>query len=234
MTRKEIEEKLLSLPSSWETFLEEEKDQNYFSSLISKVSFAYEEEVVYPPLENVYEAFKYVAPNQVKAVIIGQDPYFNPGQADGLCFSVPKGCDLSPSLLNIYKELQNEYGYPIPKHNGDLTPWARQGVLLLNASLTVKQGVPNSHSLYGWQTFTDHVIEYLDSLSYPIVYLLWGNFAKKKGEKIQNPEAGIIKTSHPSPLGANKGFLGSNCFKLANQYLKERNIPEINWQIQDI
>lgn len=234
MTESEIEKELLSFPVSWETFLEEEKDQSYFSTLMQKVSDAYATETVYPPLKNVYEAFRYVSPYQVKAVIIGQDPYFNPGLADGLCFSVPQGAELPPSLLNIYKELQSEYGYPIPRHNGDLTPWAKQGVLLLNASLTVRKGEANSHALFGWQTFTDHVIEYIDSLSQPIVYLLWGNFAKRKGEKITDPQACILKTSHPSPLGANKGFLGSDCFRKANTYLKEKGLGEIDWQIKDI
>lgn len=234
MTESDIRSSLTSLPSSWQSFLLEEKDQRYFSSLIDNVTEAYATETVYPPLNNVYEAFKYVPPEKIKVVIIGQDPYFNPGQANGLCFSVPKGIDLPPSLLNIYKELHDEYGYPIPHKNGDLTPWARQGVLLLNASLTVKAGSPNSHADYGWQIFTDHVIEYIDNLSTPIVYLLWGNFAKKKGDVIQNPLAKIIKTSHPSPLGANRGFLGSGCFKEANEYLKEQHLGEINWQIEDI
>ena len=232
INKEEIERELSTFPGEWDTLLSGEKDKEYFKSLIEKVSLLYSIGEVYPPYKNVYNAFKLTELKDLKAVIVGQDPYYNLGQANGLSFSVNPGVKLPPSLLNIYKELNIEYGYPISK-NGDLSSWARQGVLLLNASLTVESGLPNSHYSLGWQEFTDDVIKIIDEkVNRPIVYLLWGNFAYKKKDLIRNKKAFIIHTAHPSPLSANHGFFYSNCFKKCNEYLKANNIAEINFQIK--
>ncbi|MFA6861974.1 MAG: uracil-DNA glycosylase [Bacilli bacterium] len=232
MTASEVKEALTSFPGDWESLLKEEKNKDYYQKLVDVITKKYLSETVYPPYQQVFNALKLTPLNEVKCVIIGQDPYFNPGQANGLAFSVAKGVRLPPSLLNIYKELFYEYGYPIPQ-NGCLDDWAKQGVLLLNASLTVHEGEPTSHSNLGWLTFTDDLISLLNKVDRPLVYLLWGKYAQSKETLITNPKALIIKTAHPSPMSATRGFFCSDCFKKCNKYLKENHLTEINFQIKD-
>lgn len=231
MINKEIIEKsLTTFSSKWNDILSEETEKDYFKDLIKKVSFSYENEIVYPPFNEVYRAFSLTSLDDLKVIIIGQDPYINENQANGLAFSVKDGVKLPPSLLNIYKELRAEYGYEIPT-TGELEPWAKQGVLLLNASLTVKAHMAFSHSKIGWERFTDSVIEKIDSLDRYIVYILWGNFAQKKEKLIKSKKAFIIKCAHPSPLSANRGFFNSNCFKRCNEYLESVSLKTIDWEI---
>ncbi len=230
LNKEDILSSLSTFPGEWDTLLGEEKNKEYFKKLIELVADEYSEYIVHPDLKNVYHALELVSPSEVRVVIIGQDPYYNPGQANGLAFSVEDGVHFPPSLLNIFKELNLEYGYPIPQ-NGSLEKWAKQGVLLLNASLTVKDGTANSHAKFGWMTFTDEIIRKLDSLNQPIVYLLWGNFAKDKMKLIHNKNAFIIYNAHPSPLSARRGFFHSDCFKKCNEHLRELNEKEIDFQI---
>ena len=168
----------------------------------------------------------------MKVVILGQDPYHEEGQAHGLAFSTPEGHPIPRSLKNIFKEIESEYGYPIPD-SGCLESWAKQGVFLLNTVLTVEEGNANSHSKCGWQTFTDNVIKILNNQKQPIVFLLWGKQAELKKELITNPNHLVLISAHPSPFSARRGFFGSNHFKLANEFLKENNLEEINWKIED-
>lgn len=233
MTKTEIKKALETFPKAWKDLLKEEIEKPYYQNLIDAVAASYENEKVYPPYDQVFRAFSLTRPEEVKVVILGQDPYHEEYQANGLAFSVSEGVILPKSLINIYKELNLEYGYPRPLHNGGLEAWARQGVLLLNASLTVKEGQANSHSKLGWTTFTDAVISCLDRLDQPIVYLLWGNYALKKQDLIHNPKANIVHTAHPSPLSASRGFFHSDCFKMVNQYLLESGVEMIDWQIKD-
>lgn len=233
MTVEENRECLLKAPKGWEEFFQQLEQDQDFLALVDKVAEEASSKRVYPPLDHVYQALEKTSPSSVKVVILGQDPYFHEGQANGMAFSVGKGMKLPPSLINIYKELSYEYGYPIPKENGDLSRWAEQGVLLLNASLTVRDGEPNSHADYGWDKVTDKIIEYLDRRDQYIVYLLWGSFAQKKAQIIHSPKACLIKTAHPSPLSANKGFFCSDCFYRANRFLKENGLSEIDFRIQD-
>jgi len=230
MTKEEIKDSLLHFPGEWDALLQDEKNQEYYKKLVDAVSEKYLNEVTYPPYSLVFRALSLTAPKDVHVVILGQDPYYNPGQANGLAFSVFDGVALPKSLQNIYQELYYEYGTPIPK-SGSLDGWARQGVLLLNAALTVHQGEPNSHADLGWRTFTDDVLKAIDGLKQPVVYLLWGSFAQKKAGLITNPDAGIIKTAHPSPLSAYKGFFCSDCFKRANAYLVAHHLKPIDWAI---
>lgn len=231
MTEQELKLALSSFPEGWKALLEKETEKPYYQSLLEAVSQEYLTKKVYPPYPEVFRALALTKPEDVKVIIIGQDPYFNPGQANGLAFSVADGVRFPPSLLNIYKELYYEFGYPIPK-SGSLEPWSKQGVLLLNASLTVREGVPNSHAGLGWMTFTDEIIQVLDQRDEPLVYLLWGNFAYEKAKPIHSKKSLIIHTAHPSPLSAKKGFFCSDCFKRANRFLKENKRGEIDWQIR--
>lgn len=233
MTKEEIRNTLLAFPGKWNELLKEEKEKDYYLKLVDIVSEKYLSSTVYPPYEKVFSAFSLTSLENLKVVIIGQDPYFNEGQANGLAFSVGEGVKFPPSLLNIYKELFYEFGYPIPKTNGSLEKWAKQGVLLLNASLTVQAGEANSHAKLGWQTFTDNAISLIDKLDKPVVYLLWGNYAQAKASLIHSKNACIIKTAHPSPLSANKGFFCSDCFKKANRFLLENKLDAIDWKIED-
>lgn len=233
MTYEENKETLSTFPEGWKDFFGPLSQTEAFLTVIDRVSKEACEETVYPPLADVYRAFVLTPEDKVKVVIIGQDPYFNPNQANGLAFSVGKGVALPPSLVNIFKELSYEYHYPIPKKNGDLTPWARQGVLLLNASLTVRKGEANSHSKYGWDKITDMAIQYLDKKDRPIVYLLWGSYAYRKASLIHSRNAYIIHTAHPSPLSANKGFFCSDCFMRCNEYLVSKQLDPIDFQIRD-
>lgn len=212
----------------WNMLLEEELKKDYFKELDEFIQNEYVKTAVYPPRDEVFTALKLTPYKKVKVVIIGQDPYHQKGQAHGLSFSVKEGCAIPPSLQNIYKEISSSMNVPIPK-SGDLTGWAKQGVLLLNAVLTVRDSNPNSHKGKGWETFTDRVIDLLNEHETPIVFLLWGNDAKKKAELITNPNHLILKTVHPSPLSASRGFFGCNHFNLANEFLVKNGLEPIKW-----
>ena len=212
--------------NGWSRYLELTR----FEELFSKVDNAYETSVVYPPKEELFSAFVLTPPENVRVVILGQDPYHEPGQAHGLAFSVREGVRLPPSLVNIYKEREADVGVPVSK-NGDLTSWAKQGVLLLNTVLTVEHGKANSHKDYGWQSFTDHVVEKLSNLPQPIAFVLWGAQAQKKAAvaaKSRSPRL-ILQSPHPSPLSSYRGFFGSQPFSQINAFLKAHGEREIEW-----
>ena len=216
--------------NDWDKVLQDEFQKDYFLKIKKFVDKEYETKTIYPPYENIFNAFKFTPLNEVKVVILGQDPYHEAGQAHGLAFSTPEGRPIPRSLKNIFKEINGEYDYPIPE-SGCLESWAKQGVFLLNTVLTVEDGNANSHSKCGWQTFTDNVIKILNQHSRPIVFMLWGKQAEKKKELITNPNHLVLITSHPSPFSARRGFFGSNHFKMANDFLKNRNIKEIDWRL---
>lgn len=216
----------------WNLFFESIKNEPFAKSLKAFLDEEYENKVVYPPRDLLFNAFRLTNPLTLKAVIIGQDPYHNPGEAMGLSFSVPRGLDIPPSLRNVYKEIQNDLGIKMNMENGDLTPWAEQGVLLLNAYLSVIGGKPLSHKSPLYEEFDRRLLEYIDTLPQPIVFLLWGNFAKKFEKYIKNPNRLILKASHPSPLAlSHGGFFNQHHFSRANDYLYEHNIKPISWRI---
>lgn len=216
----------LQLPAPWRTLL----DEACVADLLPRVEAAYAAAEVYPPREQVFAALALTPPEQVRVVLLGQDPYHEPGQAHGLAFSVPAGVRLPPSLVNIYKERQSDLGIPLSS-GGDLTRWATQGVLLLNTVLTVERGSANSHRELGWQNFTDHLVERLASLPQPMVFLLWGAQAQKKAAvAAASPYPRLIlQAPHPSPLSAYRGFFGSRPFSQTNAFLREHGEKEISW-----
>lgn len=218
--------------NDWDLALKNEFEKGYFLKIMEFIEEEYETKTVYPPYDEMFNAFKLTPLNNVKVVILGQDPYHEEGQAHGLAFSTPEGRPIPRSLKNIFKEIKDEYDYPIPD-SGCLEKWAKQGVFLLNTVLTVEKGNANSHSKCGWQTFTDNVIKILNNQKQSIVFLLWGKQAEKKKELITNNNHLVLITSHPSPFSARRGFLGSNHFRLANEFLKENGVGEINWQLQN-
>ena len=218
------------LPPSWHDLLSHETSTPYWSSLQDFVSAERQVSDVYPPLGATFRAFALTAPSDVRVVILGQDPYHSQGQANGLCFSVANGIKIPPSLRNIYKELQADLGIE-PSSSGDLSSWARQGVLLLNATLTVRQDGAGTHQGRGWEVFTDAVVHTLGSLKSPIVFVLWGAFARKKKSLITQPQHTIIESAHPSPLSAHNGFFGSKPFSQIDQALTANGSDPINWQI---
>lgn len=217
---------------SWNEFIHQESEKPYYKQLEKKIAFERKKNIIFPPKSETFNAFALTPLNKVKVVILGQDPYHEPNQAHGLAFSVKSG-QIPPSLQNIYKELQNEFDFPIPKRNGNLTPWTKQGVLLLNSTLTVQKGAANSHANFGWQTFTDNAISLLNQQKSPIVFILWGKNARSKKDLITNPSHLVLESVHPSPFSASHGFFGNNHFKLCNEFLKKNNMEEINWQIKD-
>ena len=218
--------------SDWKPFFESIKEKPYSKSLHHFLDEEYENFTVYPPRDMLFQAFKLTNPSTLKAVIIGQDPYHNPGQAMGLSFSVPRGMDLPPSLKNVYKEIENDVGVKMNFENGDLTPWALQGTLLLNAYLSVRAGKPLSHKREEYDLFMADVMRYLDSLPNPIVFMLWGNFAKRYEAMIHNPKHLILKASHPSPLAlSHGGWFGMHLFSKANDFLIENGLDPIDWKI---
>lgn len=220
----------IKIEPSWKAVLESEFDQPYFQSIATFLRKEKEDgKTVYPPGSLIFNAFNTTPFEQVKVIILGQDPYHNPGEAMGLSFSVPKGKRIPPSLQNIYKELNTDLDITIPTH-GDLTAWANQGVFLLNAMLTVEQNKPQSHQKIGWQLFTDAVIRKLSDLREHLVFMLWGSFAQKKAELIDTTKHLVLKAAHPSPL-ARGAFFGSKQFSQANEYLKANGEPTINWQL---
>ena len=219
--------------NDWDSILNEEFEKEYFKEIMEFIDEEYSSKTVYPPKDEIFNAFKFTPASKVKVVIIGQDPYHEEGQAHRLAFSNPEGRPIPRSLKNIFKEIEEEYGYPIPD-SGCLEKWAKQGVFLLNTVLTVREGEANSHSDCGWQTFTDNVIKALNEQPQPIVFLLWGKQAEKKMELLENPNHLVLVTSHPSPFSARRGFFGCNHFRLANEYLRKNDIEEIDWKLSTI
>ncbi|MEC8924394.1 MAG: uracil-DNA glycosylase [Pseudomonadota bacterium] len=217
------------MAKAWQPLLAEEKQKEYFVQLMQRVEQARETEVIFPPESEVFNALKLTAPEQVKVVILGQDPYHGPGQAHGLSFSVPEGVKLPPSLRNILKAIMQDYPEAKAPTQGDLTAWAQQGVLLLNTVLTVAQGQAHSHANWGWETFTDTVVERLANEYDNIVFMLWGAHAQKKAALIPDDKHCILKAPHPSPLSAHRGFFEAHHFVQANQYLMAHGRTPIQW-----
>ena len=222
--------KEIKLPNGWKNKLSGEFEKEYMIAIKSFLLDCYKSgKEIYPKSSEIFNAFNHCDFNEVKVVIIGQDPYHGKGQANGLCFSVNNNIPKPPSLVNIFKELENDLSKKFDSENGNLECWARQGVFLLNTTLTVEKNKPMSHSNIGWDKFTDKVIETLSKDSENLVFILWGNHAQKKIEKINISNHMIIKSVHPSPLSAHRGFFGSKPFTKTNNYLKSKNISEINW-----
>lgn len=220
---------MVDIEASWKQHLEGEFTKPYFTQLTESVRNEYRNNLCFPPAKLVFNAFNLCPFDKVKVVILGQDPYHEQGQAMGLSFSVPEGIMLPPSLQNIYKEIQNDLGNPIPA-SGDLTRWAKQGVLLLNATLTVRAHIANSHQTLGWANFTDAAIEALNAHREHIVFMLWGGFARSKKRLIDANRHCIIESVHPSPLSANRGgWFGQHQFSRCNAYLKQQGLDEIDW-----
>jgi uracil-DNA glycosylase len=218
----------VKMEQGWKDALIDEFSKEYFVKLTDFVKNKYKEAVVYPPPGKIFEAFNLCPFERVKVVILGQDPYHGPNQAHGLSFSVPEGQQRPPSLLNIYKELNNDLGIQ-PRQNGNLTHWAEQGVFLLNAILTVEDSKPASHQNMGWETFTDAVIKTISDKKDHVVFILWGAYAQKKGLIIDESKHFIIKSVHPSPLSASRGFFGSKPFSKTNEFLSAHGIEPITW-----
>jgi len=216
------------IEQSWKNILQPEFDKPYFEQLTEFVRNEYKTRLTFPPASLIFNAFDHCPFDKVKVVIIGQDPYHGDGQAHGLCFSVNDGIDFPPSLINIFKEIERDLGKPMPA-SGNLTRWAEQGVLLLNATLTVQAHMAGSHQNKGWETFTDAVIRELASKRENIVFMLWGSYAQRKGEVISPSKHLVLKSVHPSPLSAYRGFIGCGHFSMANNYLKQKGLSEIDW-----
>ena len=224
---------MVNIGNEWDNLLRDEFDKEYYQKLRGFLAKEYRTKRIFPDMYDIFNALKFTSYSDVNVVIIGQDPYHGEGQAHGLSFSVKKGMEPPPSLKNIFKELSDDLGIAVPKH-GELTKWARQGVLLLNAVLTVRMGEANSHKNMGWGKFTDRVIELLNKRETPIVFVLWGANARNKKSLITNPIHKILESVHPSPLSAYQGFLGNGHFKKANEFLKMHGKSEINWKIENI
>ena len=222
---------MVQFNNSWDILLKDEFKKPYYLNLRKFLVQEYKTQTIYPDMNNIFNALKYTDYKDVKVVILGQDPYHQPNQAHGLCFSVLKGVNPPPSLQNMYKEIHAEYGYPIPQH-GELTYWAEQGVLMMNTVLTVRESQPNSHKGMGWEIFTDNVITLLNARPEPMVFLLWGANARAKKKIITNPNHLVLESAHPSPLSAYNGFFGNGHFKKANEFLKSKGMTEIDWQIK--
>lgn len=220
------------ITNDWLPALQEEFRKPYYAELYKKVQEEYKETQIFPPADDIFNAFHFTPLSEVKVVIIGQDPYHNVGQAHGLCFSVKPDVDIPPSLVNIYKELKEDLGCYIPD-NGYLEKWAKQGVLMLNSVLTVRAHQANSHQGMGWEKFTDAVIRAVNEQDRPIVYMLWGRPAQNKAKSVNNPKHLLLKAPHPSPLSAHRGFFGCKHFSQANEYLKKNGLEPIDWQIEN-
>ena len=222
---------MVQFNNSWDILLKDEFQKPYYLNLRKFLVQEYKSQTIYPNMNDIFTALKYTDYKDVKVVILGQDPYHQPNQAHGLCFSVNKGVNPPPSLQNMYKEIYAEYGYPIPQH-GELTYWAEQGVLMMNTVLTVRESQPNSHKGMGWEIFTDNVISLLNLRPEPMVFLLWGANARAKKKIITNPNHLVLESAHPSPLSAYNGFFGNGHFKKANDFLKQNKMTEIDWRIE--
>lgn len=220
---------LALLPSAWREVLEPHLDPERTAALGEFVAGEYATATVYPPQDDLFTAFRLCAPQDCRVLILGQDPYHKAGQAHGLSFSVRPGVRVPPSLRNVFKELADDLGVPVSR-SGDLRPWARQGVLLLNAVLTVREGKPGSHAGKGWEEFTDATIRALDALPRRVVFLLWGSYARRKRELVTNPEHVVLEAGHPSPMNP-RGFLGSRPFSAANKALADAGLPTIDWDL---
>lgn len=213
--------------NDWDYVLREEYEKDYFLKIKERVRREYDSKMIFPPANRVFYAFRMTPYKDTRVIILGQDPYHGVGEANGLCFSVNEGVKMPPSLSNIYKELYNDLG--IVRTKTDLSDWAKSGVLLLNSVLTVEKDKPASHKMIGWEEFTDTVIKKLNEKDEPVVFILWGNFAKSKVKYITNPKHLIISSSHPSPFSVNYGFFGSKPFSRTNKFLRENNLKEIEW-----
>ena len=219
-----------AIRNDWLNVFQEEFEKPYYKDLYKKVMDEYHTHVIFPPADDIFNAFHLTPLKNVKVVIIGQDPYHNDGQAHGLCFSVKPDVEIPPSLVNIYKELHDDIGCPIPKH-GYLTKWAEQGVLMLNTVLTVRAHQANSHRGIGWEEFTDAAIRAVNKIDRPIVYILWGRPAQMKKSMLTNPKHLILEAPHPSPLSAYRGFFGSKPFSKTNEFLIANGVEPIDWEI---
>ncbi len=219
---------MVNIGNDWDEILKDEWQKPYYINLRGFLKSEYSSKTIYPNMNDIFNALKYTSFKDTKVVIIGQDPYHGIGQAHGLCFSVQKGVPFPPSLRNIFKELESDVGKEIPSH-GELTDWAKQGVLLLNAVLTVREGQPTSHAKMGWETFTDRVISELNKKETPVIFLLWGAYAQKKAEIITNPIHKKLMSVHPSPLSASRGFFGCKHFSKTNALLENAGMSPINW-----
>lgn len=221
---------MVNIGNEWDEILKDEFKKDYYLKLREFLKYEYRNYTVYPDMYDIFNALKMTSYLSVKAIIIGQDPYHEPGQAYGLCFSVKKGVPIPPSLQNIYKEIYDELGFAPPSH-GELTKWAQQGVLLLNTVLTVRKGQANSHKNKGWEIFTDNVIKKINERQKGVVFLLWGANARQKVSLITNPAHKILTCAHPSPLSAYNGFFGCGHFKKANEFLESIGQQPIDWKI---
>lgn len=221
----------MEINNGWKKIIDEEKEKDYFINLKQFLLDEYESYSIYPRKKDIFKCFELTDFKDVKVVILGQDPYHQKFQAHGLCFSVNKGVKVPPSLVNIYKEIHSDLGCKIPCH-GDLSKWAREGVLLLNTIMSVRDSKPMSHSNKGWEIFTDRIIEELNKDDSPKVFMLWGSPSRKKKELITNPKHLVLESVHPSPLSAYHGYFGCKHFSKANKFLKENNRKEIDWQIE--
>lgn len=219
---------MVNIGNDWDAILADEWEKPYYKQLRRFLKEEYSTQTIYPAMYDIFNALKYTSFEDTKVVIIGQDPYHGKGQAHGLCFSVKNGVAPPPSLKNIFKELKDDVGREITS-DGELTDWAKQGVLLLNAVLTVREGIPNSHKGMGWELFTDRVISELNKKQTPVVFLLWGSYAQKKAEVITNPIHKKLFSVHPSPLSASRGFIGCRHFSKTNQILHKYGLTEIKW-----
>ena len=224
---------MAAIANDWLEPLKPEFSKPYYKNLYQTVNEEYRTHQIFPPADDIFNAFALTPLHEVKVVILGQDPYHGEGQAHGLCFSVKPDVEIPPSLVNIYKDLQDDCGCEIP-NNGYLTKWAKQGVLLLNTVLTVRAHQANSHRGIGWEEFTDAAIRVLNEQDRPMVFILWGRPAQMKKSMLTNPNHLIIESPHPSPLSAYRGFFGSRPFSRTNKYLKEHGLKEIDWQIENI
>lgn len=220
---------MVNIGNDWDEILGAEFKKDYYLKLRAFLAREYRTGTVYPDMYDIFNALKYTPYSEVKAVILGQDPYHGPGQAHGLCFSVLPGITPPPSLKNIYREIYDEYGTPMPE-GGELTGWAKQGVLLLNTVLTVRAGMANSHRGMGWEILTDRIISLLNEREQPIVFMLWGANARQKTALITNPSHLVLTAAHPSPLSAYNGFFGCGHFRKCNDFLSANGREEINWQ----
>ncbi len=222
---------MVNFGNNWDILLRDEWSKDYYRNLRKFLVSEYRTKTIYPDMNDIFNSLKYTDYKDVKAVILGQDPYHEPSQAHGLCFSVKKGVPAPPSLQNIYKEIHAELGLPIPNH-GELTSWAKQGVLLMNTVLTVRRGQANSHKGMGWEIFTDNIIKLLNERPEPIVFLLWGGNARSKAKLITNPAHLVLQSAHPSPLSAYNGFFGNGHFIKANDFLIKTYGKGIDWEIK--
>ncbi|MCH5208393.1 MAG: uracil-DNA glycosylase [Oscillospiraceae bacterium] len=221
---------MVNIGNEWDGLLAEEFKKDYYLQLRQFLISEYNSRRIFPPMDDIFNALRYTSYGDVKAVILGQDPYHEVGQAHGLCFSVKEGVTPPPSLVNIFKEIQDELGITPPK-SGELTKWAKSGVLLLNTVLTVREGQANSHKGKGWEMLTDRVIELLNEREQPIVFLLWGRNARDKARLITNPRHLVLQCAHPSPLSAHNGFFGCGHFKKANEFLEKNGIEPVDWRL---